>query len=96
MVSELETAAFALPIHGVSDPIRTRFGYHVLKIEDRRAVPPPSFDQVKDQLRQKLRQEQSERLTEEYLRELRKEASIEIKVDELRPPAKSDAPPQPH
>jgi peptidyl-prolyl cis-trans isomerase SurA len=95
MVSELETSAFSLPVRSVSDPIRTRFGYHVLKIEERRAVPPPPFDQVKEQLRQKLRQEQNEKLTTEYLRELRKEASIEIKVEELRPLARSDAPPPP-
>jgi peptidyl-prolyl cis-trans isomerase SurA len=91
MVSELEVAAFSLPVGGVSDPIRTRFGYHVLKIEDRRAVPPPPFDQVKEQLRQKIRQEQGEKLTAEYLGELRKESSVDIKIDELKPPSKPDA-----
>jgi peptidyl-prolyl cis-trans isomerase SurA len=96
MVSELEAAAFSLPVGGVSDPIRTRFGYHVLKIEDRRAVPPPPFDQVKEQLRAKLRQEQSEKLTAEYLGELRKESTVDIKIEELRPSPKPDAPAPPH
>jgi peptidyl-prolyl cis-trans isomerase SurA len=96
MVSELEVVAFALPVGGVSDPIRTRFGYHVLKIEDRRAVPPPPFDQVKEQLRGKLRQEQSEKLTAEYLNELRKESSVEIKIEELRPTPKPEAAVAPH
>jgi hypothetical protein len=47
---------------------------------------------VKEQLRQKIRQEQSEKLTAEYLGELRKESAVDIKIEELRPPPKPDAP----
>jgi peptidyl-prolyl cis-trans isomerase SurA len=85
MVPEFETAAFGLSKGAVSDPVLTHFGYHIIQIEDRRRTAPPPLDKVKDQLRQKLMQRQTEKLTIEYLKGLRKDASIEIKMDELKP-----------
>ncbi|WP_137157132.1 peptidylprolyl isomerase [Rhizobium sp. FKL33] len=53
MVPEFETAAFAMQKGEVSKtPVKTQFGWHVIKVEDKRIAPPPPFDQVKDQVRQ--------------------------------------------
>jgi len=53
MVPEFEKAAFALEPGEVSqEPVQTQFGWHVIKVEEKRDATPPSFDQVKDQLRQ--------------------------------------------
>ena len=53
MVPEFETAAFAMKKGDVSkEPIKTQFGFHVIKVEDKRNAPPPEFDQVKDQVKQ--------------------------------------------
>jgi peptidyl-prolyl cis-trans isomerase C len=53
MVPEFETAAFAMKKGDVSKaPIKTQFGFHVIKIEDKRNAPAPEFDQVKDQVKQ--------------------------------------------
>ncbi|MBB1249598.1 peptidylprolyl isomerase [Rhizobium sp. G21] len=53
MVPEFETAAFAMQKGEVSKaPIKTQFGWHVIKVEDKRIAPPPPLEQVKDQIRQ--------------------------------------------
>ncbi|MHB8418375.1 MAG: peptidylprolyl isomerase [Myxococcales bacterium] len=87
MVPEFEAAAFALPRGDVSEPVLTHFGYHLIQVEDRRRTGPPPLDKVKEQLRQKLTQRETEKLTADFLASLRKDASIEIKMDELKPAA---------
>ena len=58
MLPEFSDAAFALkPGEVTPAPIKTRFGWHVIKVEERRAAPPPAFEQVRDELRQTLIQE---------------------------------------
>ncbi|HEX8049056.1 peptidylprolyl isomerase [Rhizobium sp. ICMP 5592] len=53
MVKEFEDAAFALPVGTYTKtPVKSDFGWHVIKVEDKRVAPPPPFDQVKDQVRQ--------------------------------------------
>jgi peptidyl-prolyl cis-trans isomerase C len=53
MVPEFETAAFALEKGKYSKtPVKTQFGYHVIKVEDKRIAPPPPFDKVKEQVKQ--------------------------------------------
>ncbi len=80
MVAEFEKAAFALPVGGVSEPVRTKFGWHVLKVEGRRAVAPKPFDEVKDQLREKMLRGQLEKYTEQYVQELRAAAAVDVKI----------------
>ena len=50
MVPEFADAAFKLDVGKLSDPVKSQFGWHVIKVEDKRAKPFPSFDSVKDQL----------------------------------------------
>lgn len=85
MVPELEKAAFALEAGAVSDPVRTRFGWHVVKVHERRQVAARPFEQVANQIREKLFREEMERATERYLDELRRGAVITYPVAELAP-----------
>jgi peptidyl-prolyl cis-trans isomerase C len=58
MVPEFANAAFAMKPGEISAvPVHTQFGWHVIKLEERRTAPPPSFEQSHDQLRQKMIQE---------------------------------------
>jgi peptidyl-prolyl cis-trans isomerase D len=59
MVPEFEAAAFSLPINQVSDPVKSQFGYHILKVLERRAAGYKPFEEVKEQLRQQYVDQQS-------------------------------------
>ena len=48
MLKPFEDAAFALKDGEISDPVQTQFGWHIIKVEEKRTRPLPTFDQVKD------------------------------------------------
>lgn len=50
MVPQFEEAAFNLKKGEVSQPVQSQFGWHLIKLEDRRQKQPPTFDEVKDRL----------------------------------------------
>jgi peptidyl-prolyl cis-trans isomerase C len=91
MVQEFETAAFALePGKFTETPVKSQFGYHIIKLEDRRKQPPPQFEAVKAQVSQLV-------MSDVYiglLQKLKADAKIEIvkPLPSLTPPALDDAP----
>ncbi|HMK70372.1 MAG TPA: peptidylprolyl isomerase [Xanthobacteraceae bacterium] len=50
MVPEFAEVAFKLDKGQISDPVKTQFGWHVIKVEDKRIRPTPTFEQVKGQI----------------------------------------------
>lgn len=66
MVPEFEEAAFAIePGAYTPEPVKSQFGWHIIKVEDRRDQPPLPFEQVADQLRRLLIDEQHRSLIDE-------------------------------
>ena len=58
MLPEFAEAAFGLKPGAITEtPVKTRFGWHVIKLIERRTAPPPAMDQVRDEIRQSLIQE---------------------------------------
>lgn len=50
MVPQFEEAAFKLQKGEISPPVQTQYGWHLIKVEDRRPRQPPAFEQVKDRI----------------------------------------------
>jgi peptidyl-prolyl cis-trans isomerase C len=50
MVPEFSEVAFKLEKGALSDPVKSQFGWHIIKVEDKRSKPVPEFDKVKDQI----------------------------------------------
>ncbi len=80
MVGAFEEAAFAMEVGAHSaEPVQTQFGFHVIKVEDKREQEQPAFEQVQPQI-------QSLMLRERYVETvdgLRAEAEVEITDPEL-------------
>ncbi|MBC7952558.1 MAG: peptidylprolyl isomerase [Rhodospirillaceae bacterium] len=63
MVPQFAEAAFAMkPGELSTDPVKSQFGYHVIKLEDRRMAAPPSFEQAKPVIREQLAEETAQKL----------------------------------
>jgi len=73
MVPEFAEAAFKLEKGQISDPVKTQFGWHIIKLEDKRVKPTPTYDQVKGQLESYV----ARRAQAELVDNLRKTATIE-------------------
>ena len=85
MVPEFATVAFGLEKGKISGPVKTQFGWHVIKTEDKRTKPKPTFDEVKPQIEQFVaRKAQADMVTK-----LRADAKIvkNYKVEEPKPEA---------
>jgi peptidyl-prolyl cis-trans isomerase C len=73
MVPEFADAAFNLDKGKLSEPVKSPFGWHIIRVEEKRTRPVPDFEQVKPQLESfVVRKAQSE-----YLAKLREDAKIE-------------------
>jgi len=90
MVPEFAEAAFKLNKGDISEPVKTQFGWHVIKVEDSRVKPPPTFDEVKPQIENYV----TRKAQAELVQKLRAEAKIE-KLYTVAPPAPPAAPSAP-
>ena len=73
MVPEFAEVAFKLQKGELSDPVKSQFGWHIIKVEDKRTKAPPPFEQVKDQVETFVQR----KAQAEYVTKLREAAKVE-------------------
>ena len=83
LVKEIEDIAFTLPIGEIAGPLRTKFGYHFVKLMDRRKSRIPEFEEIKESLKRQLEKVASELELLKHIRNLRAKAKIVICEENL-------------
>jgi peptidyl-prolyl cis-trans isomerase C len=90
MVPEFADVAFKMEPGKVSDPVKSQFGWHIIKVIEKREKPVPTLDQVKDQIESYI----SRRAQQEAVQKLREDAKIE-RVGAPNPPVPGAPPAAP-
>jgi parvulin-like peptidyl-prolyl isomerase len=76
LVPEYETKAFSMKKNEISDPVKSQFGWHIIKLLDKRAAKAPTKEQAIPGIKNKLSRE----IVEKYFKELSDKAHIEMKI----------------
>jgi len=92
MVPEFEQAAAMLKVgETTSAPVKTSFGFHIIKVTDKKTGAPVEFENVRDMISQKLSGEKQKEAFEKYVSDLRKSYKVEINKEAFSTPDQAPA-----
>jgi len=77
MVKPFEDASFGVPVGEISDIVETTYGYHIIKVIERKPEEKP-FEDVKDNMKTKLEQEKRNQVYDDNLEKLKKKANFKV------------------
>jgi peptidyl-prolyl cis-trans isomerase C len=80
MVPEFDKAAFALKPGEISDVVTSQFGYHIIKLTEKKEASTVPFDQVKPQVLEYLTNQKKQQRVDSFIEEAKKRAKIEVLV----------------
>lgn len=93
MVPEFEKAAFTQKIGEVGAPIKTQFGYHLIKVTDKKEAKTTPYAEVQEELASSLFEQAKGKEVQSYLTQLRSNANIVNPNQPVTPPGQSLLPP---
>ena len=80
MVPEFDQAAFAMKPGEISDVISTQFGYHIIKLTEKKEASTVPFDEIKPRVVEYLTGQKKQQRAETFIEEAKKRAKIEVLV----------------
>ncbi len=90
-VPEFEQAAFAQEIGKVGEPVKTQFGFHIIRVEKRSPAADATFEEVKAQVQQAAQAERQKQIWDEFLAGLKREIPVKVMGES---PAKAEVAPK--
>ena len=92
LVPEIEEVAFKMKKGQIEGPIKSKFGYHILYLEDTKPAEEASFDQVKDYIIEQLKYQKQQEQYEKIADSLRKKMNVQILLPNDTPKTDGTAP----
>ncbi len=83
MVPEFETVALKMKPGEISEPVKTKFGFHIIKVTDKKMGKPVEFEKVKSAIMQRIAAEKQKEVFDSYIENLKKNAKVDINKDAL-------------
>lgn len=83
MVPEFDAACKTAEIGKVTGPVKTQFGYHIIRVDERNPAGTMKLEEVRDQIKSKLLPEKQREIFTKYVEELKKEFNVIVNQDKL-------------
>ena len=84
MIPEFEKVAFAMKENQISDIVKTKFGYHIIKLTGKRPAGERTFDDVKEQIKASMLPAKQQEVFQKLKEDLKKSGKYSIKEDVLK------------